>query len=918
MDLQPPSVLAQLPRPLHASTGKTQIGEVYSLAESKKRKRYEVVVAVDGEAVNIYNIQTPKLVTSYAVPPQSSFSCRPCSVRRKLSKRSVVKRQTFGAVDRPEREIKAIVEEIGGTGSSAPVISSSSFSVSDSNSPTVFVGIVPTAPTEDDEKDSFDVLTIHQDGLVRRLTSDLKTQRWSVNHTEIAKIRSTHEVHSCFLVDFADAKKYLFRRRQDLVAMALGDLTDSGVDEPSVLLLVSHPSGSKDIALSDVQIQIFSVPSNTSTEGRILDESQKLRHLQTITLPDIDEHKTFDSSSLQWYFHPGSAGLSLSFEKGFVNIDLSQYAPTVTTRFILEDESFSSLMRISPQSVIAAGKSIVALFDTQYQSIQRSIAVDSVPSGGSKSRTVFVSYFTKLGVAVAIKGNALFAFDLSSSSSSLHSSLKRPRDGLLIDAIGRGIGSPAFQWDASSKKNRTEYMASLGLTSPEQVSKWEEFTQKVEESSNSKDSVAFDEAALDYFGAGASKALPAAPYYVNPEMVLFLLSRIFSLREARSKDKLSATSDSRLTIDIWPEITCSWLIQLGHFCLGSVEIALRRVQKPHILPPLPTGSFTQAVIDSDPSLHHFIDVLKGSVLLNANELAYGLKVLLTMARSHSMVLEEATKAVTNDEENSNHTSKEVALQSAEASLQDIFIGFNTTLQKLHNQPFPTIVSSFRSALSRSELLSVVHHLRLCLATGGYTSRFTENPPSPFSPEQTTPSLSLDTITNLLNASVDAIGPSGWISAAGLDDASTRDLDLIADMKSEISAALAGVEEATYLKGILREYLRFTSSFSHPSAKGKAGDVAKQAGSEETSSGLVRYEKLNGADLMVFGLPEGDEGYDIDASGKMLPLSLKAPTTDVSRTKVKKSTGEVKTRSSREIGYLRRKAAGKYSFERLLV
>ena len=839
-------------------------------------------------------------------------------MRRKLTKKSVVKRQTFVAVDRPGREIKAFVEEIGGTGSSAPVISSSSFSVSDSSSPTVFVGIVPTAPTEDDEQDSFDVLTVHQDGLVRRLTSDLKTQRWSVNHTEISKLRSTHEVNSCFVVDFDDAKKYLFKRRQDLVAMALGDLTDSGVDEPSVLVLVSHPTGSKQIALSDVQVQIFSVPSNTPSEGRILDESQKLRHLQTITLPDIDEHKTFDGSSLQWYFHPGSAGLNLSFEKGFVNIDLSQYAPTVTTRFILEDESFSSLMRISPQSVIAAGKSIVALFDTQYQSIQRSIAVDSVPSGGSKSRTVFVSYFTKLGVAVAIKGNALFAFDLSSSISSLNSSLKRPRDGLLIDAIGRGIGSPAFQSDAPSKKNRTEYMASLGLTSAEHVSKWEEFTQKVEEYANSKDSAAFDVAVLDYFGVGSPKALPAAQHYVNPEMVLFLLSKIFSLREARNKDKLSATSDSCLTIGIWPEMTCRWLIQLGHFCLSSVEIALRRVQKPHILPPLPTGSFTQAVIDSDRSLHHFIDVLQGSVLLNADELAYALKVLLTMARSHSMVLEEATKSVTNDDENSSHTSKEVTLHNAEASLQDIFIGFNTTLQKIHNQPFPTIVSSFRSALSRSELLSIVHHLRLCLATGGYTSRFTENPPSPFSPEQTTPSLSLDTITNLLNAAVDAIGPSGWISAAGIDDASTRDLDLIADMKSEVSAALAGVEEATYLKGILREYLRFTNSFAHLSAKGETGDVAKQAGSQETSSGLVRYEKLNGADLMVFGLPEGDEGYDIDASGKMLPLSLKAPTTDVSKTKVKKSTGEVKTRSSREIGYLRRKAAGKYSFERLLV
>jgi hypothetical protein len=57
MDLQSPSVLAQLPRPLHASTGKTRIGDVFSLADAKKRKRYEVAVAVDGEAVNIYNVR---------------------------------------------------------------------------------------------------------------------------------------------------------------------------------------------------------------------------------------------------------------------------------------------------------------------------------------------------------------------------------------------------------------------------------------------------------------------------------------------------------------------------------------------------------------------------------------------------------------------------------------------------------------------------------------------------------------------------------------------------------------------------------------------------------------------------------------------------------------------------------------------
>lgn len=67
MDLQSPSILAQLPRPLHASTGKTRMGDVYSLADAKKRKRYEVAVTVDGEAVNIYNV---------GITPLHSF-CRP-------------------------------------------------------------------------------------------------------------------------------------------------------------------------------------------------------------------------------------------------------------------------------------------------------------------------------------------------------------------------------------------------------------------------------------------------------------------------------------------------------------------------------------------------------------------------------------------------------------------------------------------------------------------------------------------------------------------------------------------------------------------------------------------------------------------------------------------------------------------------
>ena len=58
MELQPPSVLAQLPRPLQTSGGQTRFGDVYGFTGSKKRKRYEVAITIDGEAVNIYNVSS--------------------------------------------------------------------------------------------------------------------------------------------------------------------------------------------------------------------------------------------------------------------------------------------------------------------------------------------------------------------------------------------------------------------------------------------------------------------------------------------------------------------------------------------------------------------------------------------------------------------------------------------------------------------------------------------------------------------------------------------------------------------------------------------------------------------------------------------------------------------------------------------
>lgn len=57
LEIQVPLPVAQLPRPLDAE-GKSLFNSVYGVSALKKVKRYEIVAAVDGEAVNIYDVSS--------------------------------------------------------------------------------------------------------------------------------------------------------------------------------------------------------------------------------------------------------------------------------------------------------------------------------------------------------------------------------------------------------------------------------------------------------------------------------------------------------------------------------------------------------------------------------------------------------------------------------------------------------------------------------------------------------------------------------------------------------------------------------------------------------------------------------------------------------------------------------------------
>lgn len=64
--IQKPYVLATLPRPLDPTTGRYVVSEVYGSAPgTRKRKRHELAVGVDGEAVNIYNVRVTNTISNW-------------------------------------------------------------------------------------------------------------------------------------------------------------------------------------------------------------------------------------------------------------------------------------------------------------------------------------------------------------------------------------------------------------------------------------------------------------------------------------------------------------------------------------------------------------------------------------------------------------------------------------------------------------------------------------------------------------------------------------------------------------------------------------------------------------------------------------------------------------------------------------
>ena len=54
--IQKPHIVADIPQDLAGSSGQILATDVYAVAGSKKRKRSEIALAIDGQGIDIYDV----------------------------------------------------------------------------------------------------------------------------------------------------------------------------------------------------------------------------------------------------------------------------------------------------------------------------------------------------------------------------------------------------------------------------------------------------------------------------------------------------------------------------------------------------------------------------------------------------------------------------------------------------------------------------------------------------------------------------------------------------------------------------------------------------------------------------------------------------------------------------------------------
>ncbi|OBT55488.1 hypothetical protein VE04_04544 [Pseudogymnoascus sp. 24MN13] len=921
--IEKPLVVASLPRPVDLSTGRYFVSDVHGgTPGSRKRKRAELAVGISGEGVNLYDIQSSKLVTSYALPPQALITCAPYSLRLKQGK-GLVERRTYASTTENTPRITVFRETTTAEGQADS--SSAIHLVKGSTKPVVFLGVAP----EQIGSSSDNLLLVKSDGEIQCLDGEDLKLKWTSPSAAVSKNSATpnvaHKIELVNLTDAHTASKGLLKGQPEAFSIFSEDVDANGFN-PTLLVLISSPV---DATGSDNRtLHVLALPR--AGDSAPTTQVHSVQTLLSVPIPWLHSQPPSNFGKLQYDIHVSSGFL---YELGTRSLTIYDLVDgTIKIKSQLNIDNVASFLRLSGTSVMTATNETVDIYNPTYHSIQASTNLDSiqgetasrkrkldVAEDSSSKQCELVAYSTKHNLVHAILGSQLVAFSIEARKDIPS---RRRELGLLIDSVGCGRRQAT---DGSSGKLHRVPLSSLSSyipgSNPAVDSTMQEQFSKLDRCVAEQDIDGFEEIMAPELKMYRRKIAPfvnglavtngvkssdgaAVPEWIWPSARSGYLEG-FQLAQPERRQKL--------LVVFYPHNVVNWLLETGNLNKVNIETALKHEARSTESYVVPAGQLISSLVDIDPEMKVLLSLISNNYL-DAPELVHAIRVLMqsleilddgTKVDKPLLLTENETPATNGDMETENEIEEaDAALRLAEYQLGDGASirgqALSLALAKLHSCPSAAVVHALQSNLTSSEIVSLIYLLRFELARGAWTSKYLDVVDS-IDEDTGSQDSTIVLISSLVNSCIDAIGSGGWLSGdailAGGDRFQSE--ELISSLKLEVSAALEGIEEATYLKGLTSEMVRYGEAVQKAlpaSAKKQKVDSSQKGGNVRKNQPITVAQVGKDATILPFGL-KADQLISLIKIG---------------------AGGELQRRTARDIGRLKSKKVGKYSQERIVI
>lgn len=399
---------------------------------------------------------------------------------------------------------------------------------------------------------------------------------------------------------------------------------------------------------------------------------------------------------------------------------------------------------------------------------------------------------------------------------------------------------------------------------------------------------------------------PGTAGSMDRSKVLFLISKIFAYCPQEQVRRGHGAEGDGLVEPVLQIVFCppnvfQWLIWSGNLTLRNVELALRDTgARPSQSAPMHPESLVRAIMTYDPSTDLLVSVFEGPVYIDALEILRAVKPLIQSLAEPVPITSRALGGPRAEASQPNGPRSTVSPNEKPIASQDVQVlepgtdrrlvlekALTSALIRLQAFPCLKVSQAFGQALTRAELTLVIQLLRRNLTAGGWTSwQLDDDAGLIEDPRREHRDVCL--ISDLLGCALDSIGAAGWLHAPSHFGGVIDPSNLITALKLEISAALEVVEEAMYMKGLVKEMLQY----------GKSGTAAAKKSSKPQPRDDI---------IVLHPDPSGP---------KVLPLGSR-PEVEVPLTKVG-AGGEGCERTRRDVARLKNMKVGRYTLERIVI